>query len=434
MNRERFLGELDSSIPIIMGEHDIPGLSVAIISNDVILWSKGFGHTDITHRQPVTNKTLFSIQSISKTYTAFGFMLAVDAGIVSLDEPITRHLPRLRLNSRDGIDHTSEITFRHLLTHRSGLPHEAPIGNNFSYAAFEEHILSINDVWLKCRPGERYSYSNLGYDLLGYVLQLLSDKPFEQYMKDSVFTPLGMQNSTFTQSDFLSDITTAIGHAKAPLVKYPIPMVPAGGMYSCPVDMARFVTYLLSTGKSATQRLMRVETLRQMYAVDAVPDIDSVYCLGITVGQFNGTQLLNHNGGGFGFMATQDILVDQGLGVVVLTNSVNHPSIQVHLSRRILADLLDLSRTGRDDCKPAADPSWKEFTGLYGVNYNLGTEKKSVTLRDGVLYVGTDKLTQHSTNLFATDDGENVEFTGDSVIYGNITYKRMEPYLLTNFA
>ena len=88
---------------------------------------------------PITSTTQFSIQYISKTYTAFEFMLSVQDGKVSLDDSLKKYVPTFSVKNKDGQEYSFEITFRHLLKHRSGLAHEAPVGNNFEYGAFEEH-------------------------------------------------------------------------------------------------------------------------------------------------------------------------------------------------------------------------------------------------------------------------------------------------------
>jgi CubicO group peptidase (beta-lactamase class C family) len=167
MPYSNMIDELRSAIPILLAEYEVPGLSVSVIDHHNTIMQEGFGFTDAYRRYKVTPKTLFSIQSISKTYVAFGFLAAVEKELVSLDEPIKKYLPRFQVRSRDNIDYAGSITFRHLLSHRSGLPHEAPIGNNYCYGNFEQHIESISGLWLKHPPGEHYSYSNLGFDLIG---------------------------------------------------------------------------------------------------------------------------------------------------------------------------------------------------------------------------------------------------------------------------
>jgi CubicO group peptidase (beta-lactamase class C family) len=425
MAYDRLFGELQTTIPILIAQYDVPALSIAVVERDHVIWQQAFGFTEMNGNHRVTPDTLFSIQSISKSYVALGFLIAVEKGKVSLDESIKTYLPQFRVRCKDNCDYSSSITFRHLLSHRSGLPHEAPMGNNYTYADFSQHIKSIQDVWLKHTPGQCYSYSNLGFDLIGYILQVISDRPFTEYMKETVFHPLGMERSTFDQADFLADASSSVGHDKVPLKKEPISMVPAGGMYSTALEMAKFVSFLLTEGRSAPHVILRPETLRLMYACRPNNETEDVYCLGVDVSILKGSLLVNHNGGGFGFLATQDALIGEGLGVIALTNSVNHPNIQHTLSRRILSDLVDCRRLDQTDGQQPKELVYSEYIGLYGATYNGGISKKSITLRNGDLFLGEEKLTRHSGSLFFTDNGESIEIKEEGAVISNVFHKKM---------
>ena len=143
-----------------------------------LIWAEGFGFTDRSQKLRITADTPFSLQSVSKTYTATAFLRAMDQGSFTLDQPLKNALPGFKVHSRWGESEVDEITFRHLLSHWAGLCHEAPVGNNYGdwHCTFDEHVRSISDTWLKCRVGERFRYSNLGYDLVGYALQLRAGK------------------------------------------------------------------------------------------------------------------------------------------------------------------------------------------------------------------------------------------------------------------
>ena len=158
---------------------------------------EGFGYTDLDQQTAVTPDTMFSIQSTSKTLTATAILLAVQKGLLNLDVPICTYFPKFTVHSRFEEHPEHLITLRHLLSHTSGFTHEAPVGNNFADApSFEVHIASISDTWLRYPVGQRYSYSNLGIDLAAYILQIVSRKSFSQVMKETLFDPLGMVNSS----------------------------------------------------------------------------------------------------------------------------------------------------------------------------------------------------------------------------------------------
>src|SRR5512135_2587780 len=145
-------------IPQRMQQEAIPGLAIAIMDDQEILWIEGFGYTDWDKRTPVTPDTLFSIQSMSKSFTATAAMFAAQNGLVDLDAPITTYLPDFRVNSIFEEHTEQKITLRLLLSHTAGLAHEAPIGGNFDLPGrtFEEHIASISSTWLRSPVGTRY--------------------------------------------------------------------------------------------------------------------------------------------------------------------------------------------------------------------------------------------------------------------------------------
>lgn len=187
-----------------MTEGKIPGLSIALVDREGVIWTAGFGHTDYDLKTPVTPDTIFSIQSMSKTFTATLVMLAVQEGLVDLDTPISEYLPDFKVKSRFEENPQDKITLRHLLSHTAGLTHEAPVGNNYERKApsFEAHIRSISDTWLKFPVGAQSSYSNLGVDLAAYIVQPKSGHSFAEYMKTRLFDQLDMSNSSVNTYDW----------------------------------------------------------------------------------------------------------------------------------------------------------------------------------------------------------------------------------------
>jgi CubicO group peptidase (beta-lactamase class C family) len=327
------IARLERLIPQTMEQLEVPGLAIGLIAGDQLVWAKGFGFTDRSRRHAVTPATRFPVQSVSKTYTATAVLKAVEDGLVRLDDPVTRYTPRFSVRSRFG-DHAAErITLRHLLSHRSGLCHEAPLGNNFDGrpCTFDEHVQSISSSWLVAPPGEVHSYSGNGFDLAAHVLQRRSGKRFERYMKDALLAPLGMTSSTFDASEGLADESIARGYVgtfEVPRAR--IPMTGAGGLYSTVVDMARYVSFQLSGGLSPRGRLLCATSLNEMATPQfAVPGQECGVGLGIYNVKALGSRRLGHNGAGYGYVAHQSWLPEYGLGVVVLSNHNRAPAAQL---------------------------------------------------------------------------------------------------------
>lgn len=143
------------------------------MTDEKVLWTEGFGCTDRTCLTQVTQDTPFSIQSMSKSFTATAVLLAVQDGLLDLDAPISTYLPNFSINSIFDERPQDIITLRMLLSHTAGFTHEAPVGNNFDLepGTWETHIASISDTWLKFPVGQGWSYANLGIDLAGYILE-----------------------------------------------------------------------------------------------------------------------------------------------------------------------------------------------------------------------------------------------------------------------
>ena len=132
----------------MLEEHHLPGLAIAICDASGVLWAAAFGVKKVGGADPITTETMFSVQSISKMYTATAAMLAVQDGLVELDVPITTYLPEFSVRSKFEAHPERRIALRHLLSHTAGLTHEAPVGNNYllGRASFAAHCQSIADT------------------------------------------------------------------------------------------------------------------------------------------------------------------------------------------------------------------------------------------------------------------------------------------------
>ena len=348
-NTKRIVEHYDSIIPVLMKEQNIPALSIALIDQEGIIWSNCFGAIGNGTDKPNTPETMFSIQSVSKTFTATAIMMAVDEGLLDLDTPVSKYIPEFRIKSYYDNEPLDLITLRHLLSHTAGLAHEAPVGNNFTADApsFEEHVNSIQQTSLRYPVGQRYCYSNLGMDLAGYILQVVSGQPFHQYLQERIFDPLGMKNSSADPEVILNCINRAPGHSRGVEEKRVIvPMTGAGGVYTCIADMAKFVQFHLNQGKFDGKELITASLLAEMYAVPfPVRGQMGGYALGIDTYERNSAPFFNHGGGGYGYLADMAWYEELGIGAVVLTNSVNH-TLQGNLYNEILDKLLQARTQG----------------------------------------------------------------------------------------
>src|SRR5262245_50736575 len=182
------IASYEAKIPELMAQEHIPGLALALVDGDRVVWQQGFGYRDSDGGTPVTVDTIFSVQSISKVFTATAVMQAVQAGRLDLDVPVTTYLPGFTVHSAFESHPERKITLRMLLSHTAGFTHEAPLGNNYDPEPgdFDAHVRTISETWLRFPVGTGYAYSNLGIDLAGYILEQVSYEPFPAVMRDSL--------------------------------------------------------------------------------------------------------------------------------------------------------------------------------------------------------------------------------------------------------
>jgi CubicO group peptidase (beta-lactamase class C family) len=339
--------EYRARIPDLMAEQGIPGLAVALVDADQELWVEGFGHLDGPDSAEVTPDTIFSIQSMSKLFTATAVMQAVASGQLDLDEPITTYLPEFTVHSAFEEHPERKITLRMLLSHTAGFTMEAPVGNNAELdpGEFEAHVRSISNTWLRYPVGGGYAYSNLGIDVAGYILEKVKGKPFPEVMRESLLDPLAMSRSTFDRSAIRVADNRAVGHAD-PFPAPPLfePMTAAGGMYSSATDLARFLRFQLNDGFIDGMTVLDPNLMEEMRVVPAPhAGAPAGYALGVARHRWNRwpgkPDLFNHGGGGYGFLSDMWWAPQLGVGVAVLTNSQDH-QLQGDLALSILGDLV----------------------------------------------------------------------------------------------
>jgi len=425
--------ELQVKIPLWLKERDVPGAAVAVVDDKSILWQEVYGHTTRTKEKPVTPRTLFSIQSMSKSFSALGILIAVQDGLLELDAPITEYLPEFTVHSRFEEHPERKMTLRHLLAHRAGFTHEAPVGGNFDSRphTFDEHILSISDTWLRYPVGYRYSYSNLGIDLAGYILEKRTGLPFAKFIREKIFIPLGMNDSTCDPQEIRKAEDRAIGHVSPLRVVYggipvEIPMIPAGGVYTNILDMAQYLMFHINKGSANGKQILKKELVEEMHR-PAFPEKRQRYGygLGLDSDGVSQTSYVQHGGGGYGFISFMAIYPELKLGVVTLTNS-EESAVDGSRVTAVVNELIEkkMGPTKPWSEKPAIKPEDllspgdernKKIVGFYGNNISIG-------LKDGVLGISIDK--DFYPLSFYLDQGEIVG------LFGNNSELRVKPSLL----
>jgi CubicO group peptidase (beta-lactamase class C family) len=400
---------------------DVPGAAVCLVYQGNPAWIEGFGVTDRQSRRPVGTGTIFSIQSTSKNFTATAVMLAAQRCLLDLDKPITAYVPNFSVQSRFEARPQEKMTLRLLLSHRAGFTHEAPVGNNYdpTFPDFETHIRSISQTWLRFPVGARYRYSNLGIDLAGYILQLVSGRPFADCLKTMIFDPLGMADSTVATEVYASRKDRAVGHAKGyASVPLKTPLIPSGGVYTSARDMAAYLAFHLSRGQAGGKTLLQQSLWQDMHSFSLGGDYG--LCVIRTESRYGTSPIrdLNHRGGGFGFGCVFRYCPEAQLGWVAMFNRPSGTPYQ--LGEGLLDAILTRRYGARGARVPARDlptiqPQARQLALLPG-NYLGRAAPAEIKFEGGILGMKVEsaftplQFTSPTDAFIADPDGSAVAY------------------------
>ncbi len=309
-----------------MEKHDVKGLSVAIIDGQKIVWKKGFGLADEERNIPASSKTVYRIGSISKVVTATQIMLMHQSGRINIDDNITNYIKNFSVKSR--FENVKPITLRALLSHHSGLPSDILAGMWVQNpVSLSELMNEIKDESLVSPPQEMYKYSNIGFSVLGRVVEIVENKPFSQAMNDNLLQPLGMKYSSFKLTPGLERLY-AKGYRKGEQVeRTSLRDMPAGSMLSNVEDMGQFVRFIFADKKPTDNPIIQPATIKEMFTQqypDLVLDFNHKVGLDWVLGGLTSSiedTIVWHNGAATPHQAHISLLPNKKLGVVILANT-----------------------------------------------------------------------------------------------------------------
>jgi CubicO group peptidase (beta-lactamase class C family) len=299
---------------------DVPGLAVAVVYDDEIVFSEGFGVRSIETNDPVTSGTLFRIGSTTKPLTAIGLLRLVQAGEIDLDAPVSSYIPDFPLGDA--------ITARHLLSHTAGLSDDARGFGSLAPDALAEWVTSLTpEAALFAEPGAVMSYSNPGFNIAGRVIEAVSGQPYAAYMADEVFAPLGMERSTLLTNVAIT-YPFAVGYSRGFAGIAPqrpnadnAEEYPSGFVFSTAEELAQLARFILNDGEIGGEALLDPELALEMHTpqVEIAP-LGTSYGLGLFMQSYRGTTRIGHGGAIFGYSSFFETLPEYGIGVIVLAN------------------------------------------------------------------------------------------------------------------
>jgi CubicO group peptidase (beta-lactamase class C family) len=381
---------LESFVFEKMAATRLPGLSLALVDKGEIAYARGFGQRDLASGLPATPETLYGVASVTKSFTALAIMQLAERGLLDPGDPVERFLP---FDLRPAGE---PVRLEHLLTHTSGIPalaySEALIGHAngagrpwLPISGPEDVLTFMSDAeeWAESRPGERWAYANEGYALLGLVVERVSGRPYEEYLRSEILAPLGMNRSFLARSEVEAAENVAVPY----VLPHDGPPVPGhylyrrirseGGLISCVTDLARYLAMFLADGRLPDgTALVRTETLAAMtepriatpfrtapglIGGEGEPEPAQRYGFGLAVEEIFGRRLVGHAGNVGVSTAHIAFLPEEGLGVAVLANGSGYPL--GHVARAALA--LALGHEPGELPALALQDSLERLTGRY---------------------------------------------------------------------
>jgi len=365
------------SIQNILERYDVPGAGVAITCKDSLIWADGIGVADMKTKKPVNSHTLFRVASITKSFLSIGILKLVEEGKLQLDAKLSDLIPEIKIENP--WEKTDPVRLVNVLEHTAGFDDMhfnefySPGGKILS----AKEILEINPASrrVRWRPGTRMSYSNPGYAVAGYLLEKFTGERYEEYLKELILIPLGMNDGTFDRSE-IEPGKVPIGYeiidGNAVAVGYrEVSFRWAGSLNASASDMAGFVRFLLNRGWSGesqtidTSLVFRMETHTTSYASEK--GLKGGYGLANMISVKGNVISYGHSGGIDGFISKYRYFPSVGLGFVVLLNMVSNEAYKE------ISDLLQNYLT--KDMKQKAELSansynakdYKKLAGYYSL-------------------------------------------------------------------
>lgn len=335
--------KIEAFIKKQMKQGKMPGLAIAIVKNDKTVYQKCFGYKNIAEKKPVTEDTLFELGSTSKAFTGLAILLLEKKGVISLDDPISKYIPWLKMKYKDRY---INIKIEQFLHHTSGIPFKS-IGNipvDASGKALENTVRTLVDINLEHYPGEEFLYATINYDVLGLLIEIVSGRRYEEFIMENIIKPFGLNSVYLDRKEAYSKENMATGYKLGFLVprEYAAPTykgnLPAGYFIMNLQDMVQWV-------KIQMDAVPVDDFYKDIIAKSHIPDRTvsptadgSSYAAGWEIYQSGGGEI-SHSGSNPNFSANIIFRPEEKIGVVVFANI--NSNYAASMGRGILDILLE---------------------------------------------------------------------------------------------
>lgn len=314
---------------------DVPGMAIAVIKDDKIVYTKGYGLREMGKPEPVDEHTIFAIGSSSKAFTAATIAILVDEGKLKWDDPVTQHLPGFQLYDPYV---TRQMTVRDLLTHRIGLER----GDQLWYATAlsrEEVLRRIRYLEPSSSVRSKFGYQNVMYLAAGEIVPKVTGKSWDDFLGERIFAQLGMKESGTSIRTLSKSTDVATPHVKIDDKMQPVAwrlidnIAPAGSINSNAVDMAQWVRLQLGKGKYGGKQIVSEAAIKEMQTPQTIIRLEGLYPflypeahfmsygMGWFLTDFRGKKLVEHGGAIDGMRALVAMIPEENVGIAILTNA-----------------------------------------------------------------------------------------------------------------
>lgn len=299
-----------------MAQQKITGLSIVVVKKGKAIVNKGFGLANVELNVPVNEETVFRLGSVSKQFFTTAIMKLQEDGKLSIEDSVHKFFP-------DAPETWRPITLKHLMSHSSGLKRESPAYDNFKMISDLEIVRAAYPLPLDFKTGEKYQYCNIAYYMLAQIITQVSGQHWGKYIHENIFVPAGMTKSYVTDFyEVIPNRASGYMHDKEKLrnATAMFAIRPSGGFLSTSTDMIKWDKII--TGKKIILKKESWELLWKPFIKTSTDEKSaSYYGFGWVIDNFKGHKTVSHGGSNIGFRSYYTRFVDDGLSILVLTNT-----------------------------------------------------------------------------------------------------------------